>query len=129
MLPIVTRPTERGGYFPGARTNRGPRALVNANMVVICLYCKLLQSILCYQNAYNCTIFKYFFKFFLGENPQTPLCNKTKAFMQHHMYSDRYARGPKLKFLQGPIILSAALIVTAQLSTLEVVILALGSGI
>ena len=49
------RPTERGGrwgYFPGARTNRGPRALVNVNVAVICLCTSLLlQSILCYQNA------------------------------------------------------------------------------
>ena len=34
-LSLLVRPTERGGrwgYFPGARINRGPRALVNANV-------------------------------------------------------------------------------------------------
>ena len=104
MLYIIHRPTERGG---GGGISPGPGLIGGPEHLCRCLYCKLLQSILCYQNA----TFSSIFKISSGAVPPTPLYNKTKAFMQHNMYRDRYTRGPKLKLSQGPIILSAALII------------------
>ena len=73
----------RWGYFPRAWTNRGPGALVNANVVVICivcLYCKLLYNPFCgTKNAQNyCTIFKYFKKFFQGRTSRSPFVTKLR---------------------------------------------------
>ena len=76
----------RWGYFPGARTNRGPGAFVNANVVVICLYCITITIHFVLPKCIKLHHFQVFLKFFfLGENPQTPLHNKTKVFMQHNM--------------------------------------------
>ena len=106
----------RRGYFPEAQTNRGPRALVNANVVVIWYSMPVLQAITIHFVLPRCTKllhhFQAFSKFFSGGESPNPLCHKTKASCNitwHNMYSDGYARGPKLKLPQGPIILSAAL--------------------
>ena len=107
------RPTERGGrwgYFSGARTNRGPGALVNAN-VDACTASYYRYNPFCATKMHKITPFSSIFKnFFWGSTPRPPLCHKTMAFMQHNMYSGSgYTRGPKLKLPQGPIILSTAL--------------------
>ena len=82
------------GYFPGAQTNRGPRALVNTNVDA------------CTPSYYNpfCAIKIHkiapFQVFFLGENPQTPFVIKLRL-SRNITWHNMYTRGPKLKLPQG----------------------------
>ena len=69
----------------------------------------VLQAITIHFVLPKCIKSHHFQVFFWGSTPRPPFCHKTKAFMQHNMYSGKYTRGPKLKLPQGPIILSVAL--------------------